>query len=72
MRRWEEFLDSLPKKDRAKLLGLISKLKQHGTKLPFPYSSQLDRRLRELRKRFLKTRLRILYFGDGQVARPIR
>jgi len=33
----EEFLDRLPKKHRAKLLGLIAKLKEHGPTLPFPY-----------------------------------
>jgi hypothetical protein len=61
----EVFLNSLPKKDRAKLLGLIAKLKEHGPTLPFPYSSQVDGRVRELRTRFGKTRLRILYFGDA-------
>jgi phage-related protein len=60
----EIFLDGLPKKHRAKLLGLIAKLKEHGPTLPFPYSSQVDGRVRELRTRFGKTRLRILYFGD--------
>ena len=61
----ELFLNSLPKKHRAKLLGLIAKLKEHGPTLPFPYSSQVDGRVRELRTRFGKTRLRILYFGDA-------
>src|SRR5882672_6449178 len=61
----EVFLNGLPKKHRAKLLGLIAKLKEHGPTLPFPYSSQVDGRLRELRTRFGKTRLRILYFGDA-------
>ena len=61
----EVFLDGLPKKHRAKLLGLIAKLKEHGPTLPFPYSSQVDGRLRELRTRFGKTRLRILYFWDA-------
>jgi phage-related protein len=61
----EEFLDGLPKKHRAKLLGLIAKLKEHGPTLPFPYSSQVEGRLRELRTRFGKTRLRILYFADA-------
>ncbi len=56
--------DGLPKKHRAKLLGLIAKLKEHGPTLPFPYSSQVDGRVRELRTRFGKTRLRVLYFGD--------
>jgi phage-related protein len=61
----EEFLDGLPKKQRAKLLGLIGKLKEHGPSLPFPYSSQVEGKLRELRTRLGKTRLRILYFGDA-------
>jgi phage-related protein len=61
----EVFLNRLPKKHRAKLLGLIAKRKEHGPTLPFPYSSQVDGRVRELRTRFGKTRLRILYFGDA-------
>jgi phage-related protein len=61
----EEFLDGLPKKQRAKLLGLIGKLKEYGPTLPFPYSSQVEGKVRELRTRFGKTRLRILYFGDA-------
>ncbi len=48
----ELFLNGLPKKHRAKLLGLIAKLKEHGPTLPFPYSSQVDGRVRELRTRF--------------------
>ena len=62
----EVFLNGLPRKHRAKLLGLIAKLKEHGPTLPFPYSSQVEGRLRELRTRFGKTRLRILYFGDAK------
>lgn len=61
----EEFLDDLPKKQRAKLLGLIGKLKEYGPTVPFPYSSQVEGKVRELRTRFGKTRLRILYFGDA-------
>ncbi len=61
----ELFLNGLPKKHRAKLIGLIAKLKEHGPTLPFSYSSQVDGRVRELRTRFGKTRLRILYFGDA-------
>jgi phage-related protein len=61
----EIFLNGLPKKHRAKLLGLIAKLKEHGPTLPFPYSSQVDGRVRELRTRFGRTRLRVLYFGDA-------
>jgi phage-related protein len=61
----EEFLNSLPKKQRSKLLGLIDKLKEYGPVLPFPYSSQVEGKVRELRTRFGKTRLRILYFGGA-------
>ena len=61
----EGFLDGLPKKQRAKLLGLIGKLKEHGPTLPFPYSSQVEGKVRELRTRLGTTRLRILYFGDA-------
>jgi hypothetical protein len=61
----ELFLSNLPKKHRAKLLGLIAKPAEHGPTLPFPHSSQVEGRVRELRTRFGKTRLRILYFGDA-------
>ena len=44
----------------------IKLLEQQGTGLPFPYSSQVRGRLRELRTRFGKTRLRILYFADSR------
>lgn len=61
----EAFLDGLPEKQRAKLLAAIKKLEEHGPTLPFPYSSQVDGKLRELRTRMGKTRLRILYYGDA-------
>lgn len=60
----ETFLESLPKQQRAKVLAIIRLLEEQGTELPFPYSSQVRGRLRELRTRFGKTRLRILYFAD--------
>lgn len=60
----EVFLDGLSKPQRAKALALIKLLEEQGTGLPFPYSSQVRGRLRELRTRLGKTRLRILYFGD--------
>lgn len=62
----EEFLDSLPRQQKAKALALVKLLEEQGTNLPFPYSSQVRRRLREMRTRFGKTRLRILYFGDSR------
>ena len=60
----EVFLEGLSKQQRAKALALIKLLEEQGTTLPFPYSSQVRGRLRELRTRLGKTRLRILYFGD--------
>lgn len=62
----ETFLDGLPKQQRAKALALVKLLEEQGTNLPFPYSSQVLGRLRELRTRFGKTRLRILYFADSR------
>lgn len=62
----EAFLDSLPKPQRAKALALIKLLEEQGMSLPFPYSSQVQGRLRELRTRLGKTRLRLLYFGDSR------
>lgn len=60
----EEYLDGLPAKHRAKVLALIARLGQIGPTLPFPYSSQVDGKLRELRTNFAKTRLRVLYYCD--------
>ena len=62
----EEFLDGLSKKPRAKMVARIKLLEEQGVKLPFPYSSQVEGRIRELRARFAKERLRILYFADSQ------
>jgi hypothetical protein len=59
------FLDVLRASQRAKLLALIQQLKKHGPTLPFPYSSQVQGKLRELRTQLGKTNLRILYFGNG-------
>ena len=62
----EKFLDKLPKKQKAKALALIKLLEEQGINLPFPYSSQVRGRLRELRTQFGKTRLRILYFANSR------
>jgi len=45
----ERFLDELAEKHRAKLLALIKMLNEYGPTLPFPYSSQVEGKLRELR-----------------------
>jgi len=60
----EEYLAGLPLQHRAKALALIKMLEQEGPSLPFPYSSQVRGKLRELRTQQGKDKLRILYFGD--------
>jgi hypothetical protein len=61
----EDYLDGLTVQQRAKVLALIKELEKHGPTLPFPYSSQVEGKLRELRTKFGKTRLRVLYYGDA-------
>ena len=43
--------------------GLIRLLEEQGPTLPFPYSSQIRGKLRELRTRFGNKHFRVLYFG---------
>ncbi len=62
----EEYLTSLPVQHRAKLLALIKMLEQEGPNLPFPYTSQVRGKLRELRTQQGKDKLRILYFGNAR------
>jgi phage-related protein len=62
----EEYLDDLTPQQRAKVLALINELEKHGPTLPFPYSSQVEGKLRELRTKFGKTRLRVLYYADAK------
>ena len=62
----EEYLTTLPVQHRAKALALIKILEQEGPNLPFPYSSQIRGKLRELRTQQGKDKLRILYFGDAR------
>jgi|SRR5579859_4183654 len=62
----EEYLAGLPVQHRAKGLALIKMLEQEGPNLPFPYSSQVRGKLRELRTQQGKDKLRILYFGDAK------
>lgn len=62
----EEFLDSLPERVRAKALAVIKLLEKEGPRLPFPYSSQVEGQIRELRTQYAKEKIRILYFGDSR------
>src|SRR5271168_5137069 len=62
----EEYLAGLPLQHRAKAFALIKMLEQEGPNLPFPYSSQVRGKLRELRTQQGKDKLRIFYFGDAR------
>jgi hypothetical protein len=59
-------LTNLAVQHRAKALALIKMLEQEGPNLPFPYSSQIRGKLRELRTQQGKDKLRVLYFGDAR------
>ena len=59
-----DFLLSLPPKPRGKILQAIQILSEFGINLPFPYSSQVEGRLRELRTHYGRTQYRILYYCD--------
>lgn len=59
----QDFLDDLDKPRRAKVVAIIALLAEQGPTLPFPYSSQVRGKLRELRTRYGKERYRVLYFG---------
>lgn len=61
-----EFLEILERGKRAKLLALIRLLEEQGPTLPFPYSSQVRGKLRELRTRYADEHYRVLYFGTSQ------
>ena len=59
----EDFPNGLGKPPRAKVLALIQLLAEQGPTLPFPYSSQVQGKIRELGTRYGRERLRVLYFG---------
>jgi len=60
----EEFFNSLPDRHVGKILQAIQLLEEWGPNLPFPYSSQVEGRMRELRAHYGKNHYRILYYGD--------
>jgi phage-related protein len=60
------FLDSLNEKQRGKILQSIQILAELGPTMPFPYSSHIAGKLRELRPHYGKTLYRVLYFQDDQ------
>lgn len=60
----QAWLDGLPEAVRGKVLARIDLLAQHGPTLDYPYTSQIEGKLREVRVRLGKTRYRVLYFFD--------
>jgi phage-related protein len=65
----KEWLENLPEEVRGKVMARIDLLAQYGPTLDFPYTSQIEGRLREIRMRFGKTRYRVLYFfNDDRTA----
>ena len=63
-----KWLDTLPEDVRGKVIARIDLLKEGGPTLDYPYTSQIDGRLREIRLRVGKTRYRVLYFFDDERA----
>jgi hypothetical protein len=61
----EEFLASLPDRHLGKVLQVIQLLEERGPNLPFPYSSQIQGKLRELRAHYGRVQYRILYYGNA-------
>ncbi len=64
----EAFLERLPEKHVGKTLQVLQMLEEWGPRLPFPYSSQVEGRLRELRVHYGRTLYRVLSYGDAQRA----
>lgn len=58
----EEFLNSLPKKLRAKSLGTIEILQTFGNELGAPYSKKIEKDVFELRTKMGTDITRIFYF----------
>lgn len=61
VRAW---LDGLPEEVRGRVIARIDLLRKGGPTLDYPYTSQIEGRLREIRLRMGKTRYRVLYFFD--------
>ncbi len=59
-----DWLDTVPEQVRGKVLARIELLRLGGPTLDYPYTSQIEGKLREARLRVGKTRYRILYFFD--------
>ena len=62
----EDFIAGLSREHEAKALAIIKLLEEEGPGLPYPYSSQVRGKIRELRTQYGKDKIRILYFGDSR------
>ena len=62
----EEFLERLSEPQVGKILQVLQMLEEWGPRLPFPYSSQVEGRLRELRVHYGRTLYRVFYYADAQ------
>lgn len=62
----KDFLLSHEPKKRGKLLQIIQVLSEFGPNLPFPYSSQVEEKIRELRTHYGKALYRILYYRNSK------
>lgn len=61
---FEEFLNSIPRKDRIKLLSIIDKVEQHGITIGIKqkWVAVIDRNLYEIRSKIGNNQQRGLYF----------
>ncbi|MCL2659307.1 MAG: type II toxin-antitoxin system RelE/ParE family toxin [Acidobacteriaceae bacterium] len=64
----KSWMDGLSEEIQARVTARIGLLAEHGPTLDYPYTSQIEGRLREARLRFGKTRYRVLYFFDDDRA----
>lgn len=60
----EDYFRRVPESHLGKIHQVIQMLAERGPNLPFPYSSQVQGRLRELRAHFGRELYRILYYCD--------
>jgi len=61
----EEFLERLSEPQLGKILQVLQMLEEWGPRLPFPYSSQVEGRLRELRVHYGRTLYRVFCYADA-------
>lgn len=57
-----EFIESLDKKSKAKVMAFIQLLEEHGSELRRPYADHVRGKIRELRIQMASNSYRILHF----------